>query len=344
MQPLANFSPVKQRLLGWAKRSRQRLLSEKAADDESAGPLLKAALKPFGKNGVRLGWQVEPSLVESGENVYIEYSPLGNNKWLRHSDINHAGQPGGITVIKQLEGGSAPSQMSWRIRSSGGAISEVATLGGGVKRGATGIWKKGAAPPKAPPSRVSAAAELPTGAGSSSGAARRSSEAQSAEEINSECRFLWQMVAERQGEVEILLRAELTSQENVSLARESVLKALAFDDTLTSYAEAAGKVRARTAVRAPQCTHRMPPPAALDLPLLVALAPLLLSRLSLCCVSTLPPRALFFSLFLRARRAKATSSRCCWRRCASTVRRTHSSTTLQRTSLQAPWQRARSTR
>jgi hypothetical protein len=260
--------------------------AEQAVAAAAAPPPLLAALKPFGKGGVRLGWQVGASVLERGDSTWIEVLPVGSLDWQFHAVLEHGGRTAGVTIIKAMgAGGGEPRTHAWRLRSSGGESSEYVSLGasgggggGGsaLKRGATAIFRgMGAAmtPPaaassssssssgsgkglaalvgSAPRSAAGAARELPTGAASASTAsARRPSKAQmrasaaeSAEERNDQCRFLWQMVAQRQAEIEMVLRPEMSDAKSVIDARERVSKALAFDDALTAAAAAAERTK-----------------------------------------------------------------------------------------------------
>ena len=225
------------RLRNWLSRSQQRL-QDRQGLHHSAEPVpeevpqigLVAAIKPFGKNGVRLGWQIDEHM--SLDNLSIQVKRGG--EWVDFGKLQHDGRTTGFQVIKNADGGTAPAQLSFRLRSSDGDLSEGVSLKSGkLRRGTTSIFHAPAEKPDAPTN------VMPTGSAAASSS--RLSGAQTSDERNDECRFLWQLVSGRQGEVECLLRAPLDSAEALTRARESVTSALAFDDDLHSAAADAGE-------------------------------------------------------------------------------------------------------
>ena len=247
---------------------------------EPSGPPLQAALKPFGKGGVRLGWKADTSLIERGDTTWIEVLPHGSFNWQFHSELRTGGRSSGVQIIKTMGlGAGEPKAHAWRLRSSGGETSEDVSLGGGgggggsaLKRGATAIFRGvGAALAPVSSRATEKRGELPTGGPSSSGggAASSSSSSVASRGGTSSCSAsssssssssskvqkrgstpkppppsedidtLWQQVAQREAEIEMMLRVALDDSAAVKQARERVTKALAFDDALTRHAATA---------------------------------------------------------------------------------------------------------
>ena len=71
-------------LVRWRHRAQAR-----AAAMTAPPCRLQIALKPFGKAGVRVGWMLEPSLLEQGCRIFIDALCAG--KWTEQSELVHGG-------------------------------------------------------------------------------------------------------------------------------------------------------------------------------------------------------------------------------------------------------------
>ena len=185
---------------------------------EPAEPRLQLAVKPFGKDGVRLGWQCGWPL--DGESLHLEWQAAAGGEWCEHAQVEAGGKP---LVVKSVAGHAAgpPAKRAWRVCSSAGDDSAPARLGDSRKHGSA-LFRTAAASPAAPRA---------AGAGSSGGGSSSSQ----AELPTSEAGLL-ELLRSRQGEVDCLLRVDLSSDAGISNARRAVQDALSLDDELDALA------------------------------------------------------------------------------------------------------------
>ena len=146
---------------------------------EDAPPRLFIVVKPFGKGGIRLAWQRSSS--EQDEALFVEFEGDAR-EWVQHSEIQPAGNESGVATIKTIAGpGPPPAKRVWRLRSSSGDTSAALRLG----------QKSGQVMPPPAPSSGATAAEL----------------------MRLDPEALVAMVQARQGEVDCLLRVDLSTAE-----------------------------------------------------------------------------------------------------------------------------------
>jgi hypothetical protein len=250
--PSAPTSPVKSRLPsgGFGRlpslRWRQRDPSPSPEQQEAALGRLQIALKPFGKSGVRVGYTLHPALLADGSRISIEWRERcapPDQTWREQCVLVHSGKTSGFTVVKAVGGATpasapAPRELSWRLRSSASELSEATWLGkpvcgspGKLARGAS-MWRGTGARTATPGAGCDAAAQ-PTGSGG--GLANTVACGAPSREA------LMQLVVQREGEVECLLRVELKDAASVAAAGARVEKALAFDERLETLAAGATK-------------------------------------------------------------------------------------------------------
>ena len=138
--------------------------SSSPASSSKSEPRLQTACKPFGKDGVRLGWQCRSASLDlplgqslSSESLFVEWSVDGSADWSAHTEIaprfDGGGGASGVVTIKAGQlgaAGPAPSKCWWRIRSSDGTTSAWARLGdrGRAGRGVSSIWRSSQSSPQ----------------------------------------------------------------------------------------------------------------------------------------------------------------------------------------------------
>ena len=227
-QPAAHgnpFASLNGRVRGMAKQWRDKIRSPpKGAAKGGAGcdenvepatPRLHMGVKPFGKDGVRLGWQ--RAFVNEGETLHIEWQAAGSDSWTEHSEVEARTSGSGTHVVKHVPSQQvlAPSKRAWRVRSSAGDASSPAKVGDKAETRRQRTSRRGAAPTSAASAAAVAAAptELPT-----------------TEE------GLLALVRGRRDEVDCLLRVDLSSGEGIAWASRTVAESLALDAELDQLA------------------------------------------------------------------------------------------------------------
>jgi len=241
---LAAASPSRQPSPSFSIRQRSG-----TTEEPTGSPRLHAAVKPFGKDGVRLGWQCKDGAIAEGERLFLESCPMGSGAWVEHQEVQPGGKVSGVTVIKASamplvdgQSGVAPAKRAWRLRSSLGDVSEPTRLGekrSVARGGASGVWRKGGgAEITAAKSAGPASSE---GGGGSGGAVRQAVAA--LEGLGVEA--LQALVLARRGEVDCLLRIEMANAADVDKARDRVQEALAFDDELCELAASRGVIKGK---------------------------------------------------------------------------------------------------
>lgn len=212
------FASLNGRVRGMAKQWRDKIRSPpkgtaKGGEEnvEPATPRLHMGVKPFGKDGVRLGWQ--RAFMHEGETLHIEWQAAGSDSWTVHSDLEATSSGSGTHVVKHVPSQQvfAPSKRLWRVRSSAGDASAPAKVGDKAETRRQRTARRGAAPTSAASAAAAAAAptELPT-----------------TEE------GLLALVRARRGEVDCLLRVDLSSGEGIAWASRTVAESLTLDDEL----------------------------------------------------------------------------------------------------------------
>ena len=237
------FANLNGRVRGMAKQWRERVLGSppkttgegSGADEnlEPTMPRLQLVVKPFGKDGVRVGWQ--RALVHEGESLLVESQLAAGEPWLVHSAVESAscgGKPSGTHVVKHgtgQAGGAAPAKRAWRVRSSAGDVSSPHRVG-----------DKRAAHARTFGPRVAAAGAAE---GAHAASSRVPSAVSSRLELPSSDEALMEMVRSRVGEVGCLLRVDLCSEAGIVSARRAVVDALALDDELHALSERRGLLK-----------------------------------------------------------------------------------------------------
>ena len=170
-------------------------------------------VKPFGKDGVRLGWQCE---AKADGLLYVECRLADSGAWVQHSELHTSGKPSGVLTIKAAgDDAPPPAKHAWRVRSAAGDASPPARLG--VKQPAGAAMPPSAAPTSAGPSDMSTLSDAE----------------------------LVALVESRQGEVDCLLRPTLTSAATFESTRAAVDAAVAFDAELGATAERKGVIKGK---------------------------------------------------------------------------------------------------
>jgi len=186
------------------------------ADDKENSEQIEVRIfcgvKPFGKDGVRLGWQCE---AKADGLLYVECRLADTGAWVQHSELHTGGKPSGVLTIKASDDAAPPAKHAWRVRSATGDASPAARLG--VKPPAGTAMPLSAAPTSAGPSDVSTLSDAE----------------------------LVALVESRQGEVDCLLRPTLTSAATFESTRTAVDAAVAFDVELGATAERKGCIKGK---------------------------------------------------------------------------------------------------